>query len=135
LPVSCILQTGRHEFKTKVLHWRRTKGRPLNDGLALRLLQHLRSLQQVKPYERVMVVSTSVRKPCAPRIAWYTAPHDEFAIVMDGEISSFLLTEAEKPAQKAGASRLKADPQGKRMGRVIARRGHEVLLPRARPTR
>jgi hypothetical protein len=62
---------------------------------------------------------------------WYTAPHDEFAIVMDGEIefTFFQLTEAEKPTRKAGAIRLPADPKGKRMGRVIARRGHEVLLP------
>ncbi len=34
------------------------------------------------------------------------------------------------PRTKAGAARLKADPAGKRMGRVIARRGHEVLLPK-----
>ena len=62
---------------------------------------------------------------------WYTTPHDEFAIVMDGEIefTFFQLTDAEKPTHKAGACRLKADPKGKRMGRVIARRGHEVLLP------
>jgi hypothetical protein len=63
---------------------------------------------------------------------WYTAPHDEFAIVMDGEIefTFFQLTDAEKPAHKAGAGRLNAEPKGKRMGRVIARRGHEVLLPK-----
>ena len=62
---------------------------------------------------------------------WYTVPHDEFAIVMDGEIefTFFELTDAEKPTHKAGATRLKGDPKGKRMGRVIARRGHEVLLP------
>ena len=34
-----------------------------------------------------------------------------------------------KPTHKAGATRLNADPKGKRMGRVIARRGHQVLLP------
>ena len=63
---------------------------------------------------------------------WYTAPHDEFAIVMDGEIefTFFQLTEGEKPSHKAGAGRLAADPKGRRMGRVVARRGHEVLLPK-----
>ncbi len=35
---------------------------------------------------------------------WYTAPHDEFAIVMDGEIefTFFQLTDAEQPTHKAG---------------------------------
>ena len=88
-----------------------------------------------KPYERVMVASNLEYAAEAVRAEgtspWYTAPHDEFAIVMDGEIefTFFQLTDAEKPTHKAGAARLKADPKGKRMGRVIARRGHQVLLP------
>jgi hypothetical protein len=51
---------------------------------------------------------------------------------MDGEIefTFFQLTDAEQPKHKAGAARLAADPKGKRMGRIIARRGHEVLLPK-----
>ena len=88
-----------------------------------------------KPYEKVVfgqnqiyVLETLRAEGTSP---WYTTPHDEFAIVMDGEIefTFFQLTDAEKPTHKAGACRLKADPKGKRMGRVIARRGHEVLLP------
>lgn len=88
-----------------------------------------------KPYERVMVVSNLEYAAEAVRAEgtspWYTSPHDEFAIVMDGEIefTFFELVDAEKPSHKAGAVRLKGEPQGKRMGRVIARRGHEVLLP------
>ncbi len=88
-----------------------------------------------KPYERVMVVSNLEYAAEAVRAEgaspWYAAPHDEFAIVMDGEIefTFFQLTDGEKPAHKAGATRLKGEPKGKRMGRVIARRGHEVLLP------
>jgi hypothetical protein len=88
-----------------------------------------------KPYERVMVASNLEYAAEAIRAEgtspWYTSPQDEFAIVMDGEIefTFFELTDAEKPTHKAGAGRLKADPKGKRMGRVIARRGHEVLLP------
>ncbi len=88
-----------------------------------------------KPYERVMVASNLEYAAEAVRAEgtspWYTSPHDEFAIVMDGEIefTFFQLTDAEKPTHKTGATRLKADPKGKRMGRVIARRGHEVLLP------
>jgi uncharacterized Zn-binding protein involved in type VI secretion len=61
---------------------------------------------------------------------WYTAAHDEFAIVMDGEITvNFIKLEGEPPAHK-GAEKLTGMPEGKRMGRVIARRGHEVLLPK-----
>jgi hypothetical protein len=79
-----------------------------------------------KPYERVMVASNL--EYCAEAVRaegtspWYTAPHDEFAIVMDGEIefTFFQLTDAEQPKHKAGAARLAADPKGKRMGRVIA---------------
>ena len=91
---------------------------------------------KAKPYERVMVVSNLEYAAEAVRAEgtspWYTAPHDEFAIVMDGEIefTFFQLTDAEKPMHKAGAARLQANPKGKRMGRVIARRGHEVLLPK-----
>jgi len=89
-----------------------------------------------RPYERVMVVSNLEYAAEAVRAegvsAWYAAPHDEFAIVMDGEIefTFFQLTDTEKPTHKSGACRLKGEPQGKRMGRVIARRGHEVLLPK-----
>jgi hypothetical protein len=89
-----------------------------------------------KPYERVMVASNL--EYCAEAVraegvsSWYTSPHDEFAIVMDGEIefTFFQLTDAEQPVHKAGAAKLAGAPQGKRMGRVIARRGHEVLLPK-----
>lgn len=89
-----------------------------------------------KPYERVMVASNL--EYCAEVIraegssSWYTAPHDEFAIVMDGEIefTFYQLTDAEQPKHKAGAAKLGGEPKGKRMGKVTARRGHEVLLPK-----
>jgi hypothetical protein len=89
-----------------------------------------------KPYERVMVASNL--EYCAEVVraegtsAWYTTPHDEFAIVMDGEIefTFFQLGEDQQPTHKAGASKVKGEPKGKRMGRVRARRGHEVLLPK-----
>ena len=88
-----------------------------------------------KPYERVMVASNL--EYCAEVVraegksGWYTSPHDEFAIVMDGEIefTFYQLGDDQKPSHKAGAIKLKGDPKGKRMGRVRARRGHEVLLP------
>lgn len=90
---------------------------------------------QSKPFERVMVTTNLEYCVEVVRIEgespWYTAPHDEFAIVMDGEVefTFFKLEEDEKPAHEAGAVRMNAEPRGKRMGRVVARRGHEVLLP------
>jgi hypothetical protein len=89
-----------------------------------------------KPYERVMVVSNLEYAAEAVRAegvsGWYTSPHDEFAIVMDGEIefTFFQLGEDQKPTHKAGAIKIKGEPKGKRMGKVRARRGHEVLLPK-----
>jgi len=87
------------------------------------------------PFERIMVASNL--EYCAEvtraegTSSWYTAPHDEFAIVMEGEVEFefYQLEEDEKPGHEAGASKLAADPKGKRMGKVTARRGHEVLLP------
>jgi hypothetical protein len=88
-----------------------------------------------KPYERVMVVSNLEYAAEVIRTEgaspWYASPHDEFAIVMDGEVefTFFELTDAEKPSHTHGAARLAEAPTGKRMGRIVARRGHEVLLP------
>ena len=60
-----------------------------------------------KPYERVMVASNLEYAAEAVRAEgaspWYTAPHDEFATVMDGEIEAHLL-----PAHRRG----KAHAQG-----------------------
>jgi hypothetical protein len=50
---------------------------------------------------------------------------------MQGEVEFefYQLEDDEKPDHKQGACRLAEDPKGKRMGKVTARRGHEVLLP------
>lgn len=63
---------------------------------------------------------------------WYAAPHDEFAIVMDGEVTfNFVkLADDQVPGHAGGAARLGAKPNGPAMGRVTARRGHQVLLPK-----
>ena len=63
---------------------------------------------------------------------WYAAPHDEFAIVMDGEVTfRFVkLADDQVPHHEGGAVRLGGVPNGPAMGRVTARRGHQVLLPK-----
>lgn len=65
---------------------------------------------------------------------WWAAPHDEFALVMDGEVVIELLDPSRQVSDPggAGAVELPDTPQGKPMGRVTARRGHMTLLPAMR---
>jgi hypothetical protein len=63
---------------------------------------------------------------------WRTAAHDEFAIVMDGEVRIDLIKLDEPsvvPPEKEGSIALSGEPAGRPMGHVIARRGHMTLLP------
>lgn len=87
------------------------------------------------PYERVAVVQNLEYVAEVVRAEgdspWYAAPHDEFAIVMDGEVTfRFVKLEDEQvPSHDGGAVRLGATPNGPPMGKVTARKGHQVLLP------
>lgn len=87
------------------------------------------------PFERIAVAQNLEYVAEAVRIEgdspWYAAPHDEFAIVMDGEVTFHFvkLADDQVPGHAGGAARLGAEPNGPRMGRVTARRGHQVLLP------
>jgi hypothetical protein len=62
---------------------------------------------------------------------WRTAGHDEFALVMDGSVTIELvkLDQPAVPADKAGSVRLEGEPEGARMGTIVASRGHMSLLP------
>jgi hypothetical protein len=89
-----------------------------------------------RPWERVAVgknfqyVIEAVRaEGTSP---WYACAHDEFALVMDGKVE-IRLVKPDKPlvpAEKEGAIQLAATPEGRRMGRVVAGRGHMTLLPK-----
>lgn len=89
-----------------------------------------------KPYERVAVgknfeyVIECVRaEGTSP---WYTAAHDEFALVMDGKVEVRLVKLDDPsvvPAGKNGAIRLAGEPKGRKMGVVKAGLGHMTLLP------
>jgi hypothetical protein len=63
---------------------------------------------------------------------WRTAPHDEFALVMDGEVEIRLrkLGDGQAATAERGSNALAGEPTGPSMGRVVARRGHMTLLPR-----
>jgi hypothetical protein len=89
-----------------------------------------------RPYEKVAVgknmqyVLEAVR--CEGTSEWRAAAHDEFALVMDGEIEIRLVKLADGaavPAGTQGSVRLAGAPAGRPMGQVKARRGHMTLLP------
>ena len=62
---------------------------------------------------------------------WRTASHDEFPLVLDGEVAIELvkLDEPAVPADKNGSVALESEPVGRPMGRIVCRRGHMALLP------
>jgi hypothetical protein len=89
-----------------------------------------------RPYEKVAVgqnrqyVLEAIRAEGTS--GWRTAAHDEFALVMDGEVEVRLrqLAEGQRaPADLEGSIALEGEPDGASMGWVKARRGHMTLLP------
>ncbi len=91
---------------------------------------------KAEPYEKVAVarnlkyVLEVVRaEGTSP---WFTASHDEAAIVMDGEVEIRLVKpdSAAVAEEHEGTTMLEGAPRGKRMGHIVARRGHMALLPR-----
>ena len=65
---------------------------------------------------------------------WYTCAHDEYAVCMDGEVEIDLVKlddpQSIAPEDKEGSVRLESDPAGRKMGRIVLRRGHQALLPK-----
>jgi hypothetical protein len=89
-----------------------------------------------RPYEKVAVgknleyVLEAIRAEGTSE--WRAAAHDEFALIMDGEVELQLVKLADPgavPAGTRGSIGLSGEPSGDRMGTVVARRGHMVLLP------
>jgi len=91
---------------------------------------------KAKPFERVAVtknieyvVEVSKIEGTSP---WYACAHDEFALIMDGQVTiNFVKLDpsAAVPTGKRGAIQLAAAPNGQKMGYVAGKRGHQVLLP------
>jgi hypothetical protein len=89
-----------------------------------------------RPYEKVAVgknrqyVLEAIRAEGTS--AWRTCSHDEFALVMDGEVTVELAKpgDGQRPDPAVeGSVALLGEPAGARMGRIVARRGHMALLP------
>ena len=89
-----------------------------------------------KPYEKVAVAKNLEYVIEAIRAEgsspWYAANHDEFVVVLDGEVTvSFVeLAPVALATNKDGTQRLTAEPTGRKIGRVHMRRGHQSLLPK-----
>ena len=91
---------------------------------------------RAEPYEKVAVgknlkyVLEAVRAEGSS--PWYSASHDEAAIVMDGEVEIRLVKLKQKLVAEdhEGTTMLEGNPQGAKMGYIVARRGHMALLPK-----
>jgi hypothetical protein len=91
---------------------------------------------KAEPYEKIAVgknlkyVLEAIRaEGTSP---WYASSHDEAAIVMDGEVEIRLVKlEGQLVAEDhEGTTMLEGNPQGRKMGHIVARRGHMALLPK-----
>jgi len=91
---------------------------------------------RAEPYEKVAVgknlkyVLEAIRAEGSS--PWYSAAHDEAAIVMDGEVEIRLVKLKQKLVAEdhEGTTMLEGNPQGAKMGYIVARRGHMALLPK-----
>jgi hypothetical protein len=88
-----------------------------------------------KPWEKVAVAKNMEYVIEAIRAEgvspWRIAAHDEFALVMDGEVTIDLLDpdSVNVDAHASGSVAVDGEPTGKKMGQIVATRGHMSLLP------
>jgi hypothetical protein len=88
-----------------------------------------------RPWEKVAVAQNQEYVLEAIRAEgvsdWRTAAHDEFALVVDGEVEIELISldAPIAPPDKHGSVGIPRTPPGSVMGRIVARRGHMALLP------
>ena len=61
--------------------------------------------------------------------AWFACAHDEFVILMDGEVRIDFIKLDHPPKHGSGTVSAGEHPQGRAMGHVVLRRGHQALLP------
>lgn len=93
-----------------------------------------------KPFEKVAVGKNLEYVLEAVRVEgtspWRICSHDETALVMDGAVEfTFRTVDAPPALPDSGSIGLDAEPAGRLMGRVVARRGHLTLLPAGRAYR
>jgi len=88
---------------------------------------------QSAPYEKVVVgknleyVIEVLRTEGQSR--WLACAHDEFVVLMDGEVRIDFIKLDAPPTGSTGTVDAGAQPAGRTMGHVVLRRGHQALLP------
>jgi len=93
---------------------------------------------KAKPYERVVFGQNQIYVLECLRAEgnspWYTCAHDEFALVMDGEVEVHLVKlqgeQVVPDPEHNGAVLVKGEPKGQKMGWMKLKRGHQGLLPK-----
>lgn len=95
-------------------------------------------VSRAAPYQKIVVarnlqyVIETIR--AEGESPWYAADHDEFVVVMDGQVEVDLVKldapTAVVAAGTSGAVQLDGAPQGRKMGLVRLGKGHQVLLPK-----
>ena len=91
-----------------------------------------------RPYERVVFGQNQIYVLECVRSEgtspWYTCAHDEFALVMDGEVEIHLVKlqgeQVVPDAEHNGAVLVKGEPKGQKMGWMKLKRGHQALVPK-----
>ncbi|QBR01204.1 hydroxyquinol 1,2-dioxygenase [Paraburkholderia pallida] len=61
--------------------------------------------------------------------AWFACAHDEFVILMDGEVRIDFIKLDNPPKDSKGSVLAGEQPHGRPMGHVVLRQGHQALLP------
>ncbi len=89
-----------------------------------------------RPYEKVVFGQNQIYVLEALRAEgtspWYTCAHDEFALVMDGDVEVHLIKldsgQTVPDAEHNGAVLVEGEPRGQKMGWMKLGRGHQGLL-------
>ena len=118
-------------------HFQKGGVQPINDDPRNYAFSNIFEVaSKAEPYEKIAVgknlkyVLEAIRADGTS--PWFTASHDEAALVMDGEVEIRLVKLAEKIVSDdhEGTTMLEGKPDGKRMGEIVAGRGHMALLPK-----
>lgn len=89
------------------------------------------------PYEKVAVAKNLENIIEAIRAEgeseWYTNSHDEFALIMDGEIEVHVYKAVNDEIlneELEGTHSFNGEPSGPKMGWCVLKRGHQCILPK-----